>query len=356
MEYRIIKILSIVITLTAAIGLVILVAVPGLHSYALSQKQEEKRRQSVLSLMQNSKNLTIQEDSKMQGQIRLTLPKGMKQEDMIVQADPVECGLSITIPGISEYYFYDYPIVGSAQHVENLYFDTDASGGTIQFELDQVYEPEIKSKDGYLYISFVSPKELYDHVVVVDAGHGGKDIGASAAGVEEKNLCLDITKKLKDKLDEREAMGDTDGNGKQDLKVYYTRLDDEKIGLEHRVNLANNTGADLFLSIHINSTASGRESAINGTEVMYKVEDTTGASKAFADTCLTNLLTSLSSQSKGLVAGDDIKIIRLAKMPVALAEIGFITNGTERERMQTEDYQNQAAQGLYDSLITSLGL
>ena len=85
MEYRIIKILSIVITLTAAIGLVILAAVPGLHSYALSQKQEEKRRQSVLSLMQNSKNLTIQEDSKMQGQIRLTLPKGMKQEDMIVQ-------------------------------------------------------------------------------------------------------------------------------------------------------------------------------------------------------------------------------------------------------------------------------
>ena len=137
MEYRIIKILSIVITLTAVIGLVILVAVPGLHSYALSQKQEEKRRQSVLSLMQNSKNLTIQENSKMQGQIRLTLPKGMKQEDMIVQADPVECGLSITIPGISEYYFYDYPMVGSAQHVENLYFDTDASGGTIQFELDQ---------------------------------------------------------------------------------------------------------------------------------------------------------------------------------------------------------------------------
>ena len=191
MEYRIIKILSIVITLTAVIGLVILAAFPGLHSYALSQKQEEKRRQSVLSLMQNSKNLTIQENSKMQGQIRLTLPKGMKQEDMIVQADPVECGLSITIPGISEYYFYDYPMVGSAQHVENLYFDTDASGGTIQFELDQGQdEHDDRQEDSH---STAVARLGVDKRPVIQMDHRGKGgIVRSVAGEHQPRFHIHL--------------------------------------------------------------------------------------------------------------------------------------------------------------------
>ena len=55
--------------------------------------------------------------------------------------------------------------------------------------------------------------------------------------------------------------------------VFYTRNDDSSVSLEERVGLANRLQTDLFLSIHNNTTASGRMSGINGTEVMYHMED-----------------------------------------------------------------------------------
>jgi N-acetylmuramoyl-L-alanine amidase len=126
------------------------------------------------------------------------------------------------------------------------------------------------------------------------------------------------------------------------------------MALAQRSGLANRLHADLFLSVHINSTASGRTSSINGTEVMYRVGDKSGASKAFADNCLDCLLEALDSNSKGVVAGDEIKIIRTAEVPVALAEIGFITNNEERKLMQSEEYQKKAAKALYEAVMKTL--
>ncbi|MCR4674525.1 MAG: N-acetylmuramoyl-L-alanine amidase, partial [Lachnospiraceae bacterium] len=65
-------------------------------------------------------------------------------------------------------------------------------------------------------------------------------------------------------------------------------------------------------------------------------------------------LSTLGSNSKGLVAGDEIYIIRTSNVPVALAEVGFITNKEELEKMVSEEYQQKAAQSLYDAIITTL--
>lgn len=95
-------------------------------------------------------------------------------------------------------------------------------------------------------------------------------------------------------------------------------------------------------------------SSINGTEVMYEGGDTSGQSKVFANMCLNHLLDELGSNSKGIVVGDEVYIIRMSEPPVALVEVGFMTNQKELEALQDREYQRKAAQALYDAVLEYL--
>ena len=184
-------------------------------------------------------------------------------------------------------------------------------------------------------------EEDYDRILVVDIGHGGSDPGAYISGCYEKTINLEIGKKLKELFDAQD-----------EIKVYYTRTSDESVSLAERVGLANKVGADLFLSIHNNMVFDS--DSVNGTQAMYNGDDDSGfSSKNFANICMRYLLEELGSTDKGLVEGSDIYIIRNAKMPVALVEIGFMTNSEELEKLNDEEYQQRAAQALYDAVCES---
>lgn len=96
-------------------------------------------------------------------------------------------------------------------------------------------------------------------VVVIDAGHGGKDPGAISAGLKEKEVTLAIAKKLGALIKEKYP----------EVKVYYTRLNDSFVELNERSNIANRNHADLFISIHVNhssnASAYGSETYVMGT-------------------------------------------------------------------------------------------
>lgn len=98
-------------------------------------------------------------------------------------------------------------------------------------------------------------KDVKVDVVVIDAGHGGKDTGAKGAFSREKDVALKIALEL----------GETINQYLKDVKVIYTRSNDEFIGLKERAMLANKNGADLFISIHCNAVDSNPEGSY-GTE------------------------------------------------------------------------------------------
>lgn len=90
-------------------------------------------------------------------------------------------------------------------------------------------------------------------VLAIDAGHGGHDLGTSGRRTHEKNVTLDVARRLQRLVDE--AFGDS-------VRTVMTRDDDTFIALRERANIANQAGADLFISIHVNSVAKrtrGRE-------------------------------------------------------------------------------------------------
>lgn len=340
-NYLIVSLLIVVILVASVIYFF-----PELHNYAFFDNGKDKSVHSVMELIHGDSTLLVADENLGESahQLRLEMPANMSPDMLEISQDYLYHTITISIPGLDENYLYNYPLVGRSDHIEDFTFDVNDAYGVLQFTTDHVYELQTTYENQYVYLDFADPHEVYDAIVVVDAGHGGKDGGCSGGGVKEKDINLAITEKIKTYFAE-------DG---YNIGVYYTRERDFNPTYESRVGLANDLNADLFLSVHINSTASGRTSSINGSEVMYRSGDETGLSKAFASHCLDSMLAALGSDSKGLVAGDEIFIIRTSKVPVALAEIGFITNKEERKKLTDEGYQDATARALHEAVITTL--
>ena len=352
MEQKVMGVFTAIILAVVILMSCLLIYVPNMHIIAL--RIEDNRiaggRVSVMDMLRASteelegESAATRETVLKGHQIRLTLPTNVTSASVKVDNVHVDKTIAITINGIGKDYFSKYPMRGESNNIVDVTYDSENLVGVIEITLDDVREVQMTSEGEYIYLDFVDPHEVYDYVVVVDAGHGGNVPGAYKLGVAEKDLNLDVVLELKKLFDRCD----------QNIGVYYTRTDDSNPSFENRVGLANDSDADLFLSVHNNSTASGRMSSINGTEVMYEGGDSTGASKEFANVCLDHLLDALGSRSKGVVVGDEVYIIRMSKSPVALVEIGFMTNQAELEKLQDKEYQRKAAQALYDAVLEYL--
>jgi len=212
--------------------------------------------------------------------------------------------------------------------------------------------------------------------VVLDPGHGGHDTGTiGPAGLVEKDLVLDVSQRLGRLIEAR--MGS---------EVIYTRSDDTFIPLERRTEIANEAKADLFLSIHANSsplrTAAGVEtfymnlttsksalelaarenagsqmSVYELQELLQKIalKDKVEESREFA-TRVQSALYTLSarpadarSKDRGVKKAPFVVLIG-ASMPSVLAEIGFISNAHDESIMRREEYRQRTAEALFKGL------
>lgn len=278
-------------------------------------------------------------------QLRLELPKNCSKEDVTINNRYVTKSIDIRIKGAGEDYLVRYPMIGGSDHINDLNYFASEDGGTLELSMEHVYELSLDWEDQYLYIDFVSPQELYDKIVVIDAGHGANMPGAIVDGVQEKNIDLAIVKQLKKLFDK---------NGDEKLGVYYTRLDDSDPAFANRSGLANDVSANLFVSIHSNSYPYSE--AINGTTVLYdeKKETAGNSSKHLADILLKKTTAALGSKNMGLTTGNNIYVIRTSEAPAALVEIGFMTNPKELANLTNENYQKKCAHAVYEGIMQAL--
>jgi N-acetylmuramoyl-L-alanine amidase len=213
--------------------------------------------------------------------------------------------------------------------------------------------------------------------VVIDAGHGGNDAGTHGpSGLLEKDVTLDVALKLGALLQER--LG-TD--------VVYTRTDDTYIALEQRTQIANDRKADLFLSIHVNSSpyrtvggvetyylnfttsktaldlaakenAGAQSTIFDLKEVLAKIamKDKIDESREFAST-VQNSLFAFSSKNNAAAKNRGIKkapfvVLIGASMPSVLAEIGFLTNATDEALLKKPEQRQKIAEALYKGVAS----
>lgn len=219
--------------------------------------------------------------------------------------------------------------------------------------------------------------------IVIDPGHGGKDPGASANGVVEKNVTLAIGLELQSILTAR------------GYRVVMTRNSDTYPTLQDRTDLANRVNADLFVSVHVNALPSKK--SMTGFEIyimalptdkdamnLAKIENREYIEGKGMDTAnvdrrtemLLKILGDMQQNNKisestdfaaalynaGAINGLPMRriaqapffVLRGAGMPAVLLETGFVTNAVEAQKLATRDYQQKIAQAMASGIMNYL--
>lgn len=243
----------------------------------------------------------------------------------------------VTLPGDyeSDYGYGTYDVKGTV--VENIEVSTKGGNTTFRFKQNRISAYEVTDEGDSYAIRVKNPKEVYDKVLLLDAGHGGKDPGTSGNGMQEKNLNLTITQKIAQKLQ---------GSG---IKVYMTRDSDVYPENSTRAKTANDI-ADLMVSIHMNS---GPETA-NGTETLYQVHaNDNGAgltSKQLAEILQGKVVSATGNTNRGAKLWTDVLILNRTTVPAVIVEVIFITNTGDALKISNPTYQDQVAQAIADGI------
>ena len=172
--------------------------------------------------------------------------------------------------------------------------------------------------------------------VFIDPGHGGYDDGAVQNGVFEDELNLQISQKIEAKLK-------TKG-----VQVQMSRYDDTYLSLTERTRMANNWGADIFVSIHQNSATN---SSAEGIETYY--HSSRQDSKELAVEIQNDLIQSTNVTNRGVKTAN-YSVIQTASMPSNLVECGFISNPTEAKNLSSSSYQDKVADGIVNGIMDYL--
>lgn len=212
----------------------------------------------------------------------------------------------------------------------------------VTLTFDKCYYPEVAEDEDYYIIRLKDYHEVYDKIVVLDAGHGGKDPGAGAENyrVRESDITLKLLLYLEKLLTEN-----------TEIKVFCTRTEDVYPTLQERADLALGLEADLFISWHCNSAETSRK---KGTEIIYNAEQGKNDafnSKAFAKLCLNKLTEALGTKNQGIVNRQDLHIVRRATMPVVLIETAYLSNAGDLAILKNEENLQKAAYALYEAVL-----
>lgn len=245
-----------------------------------------------------------------------------------------------------------------------------AQGAAAKEEAPQIdVTPKQKKYAG----SLVEQLGLKVRTIMLDAGHGGKDPGAVANGLEEKDINLRMAKILGRELQQ------------QGFEVHYTRTGDKFIPLEERTAMANARNADLFISLHCNAI---KEASVKGLEVYYlnlatdaqavrvAARENGVSAKKISDMqfilsdLMLNSKINESRQMASLVEQETLRAVRPryslashgakgaffyvltgARMPSILVELGYLTNPDEATKLGSDAYLTSMAKGLASGVV-----
>lgn len=227
--------------------------------------------------------------------------------------------------------------------IEKIEVSSKGSQTTLRFYQNRISCYSIKEEKDRYVISIQNPQEVYDKVLLLDAGHGGSDPGASGNGITEKDMNLTIMQKVAKELN---------GSG---IKVYVTRDSDVYPSNSSRAEIANEI-ADAMVSIHMNS---GTATA-NGTEVLYKNHSNdTGdglTSQKLAELIQSSIIEATGNTNRGTKLRTDLLILNSTKVPTVIVETVFISNIGDALKISQTAYQDRIAEAIADAIKDAMDL
>lgn len=278
----------------------------------------------------------------------IPLPEGCSMENISDTDNYLNYNFVIKVKGNIVDYVKEKGIKNPYSYIEGYVLKYNESTGLTNISFDTkvivAYKYEIIS--GYLCIKVARPDEIYDKIVLLDAGHGGTDPGASANGTKEKDLNFAVINKYcKDYFE---------GSG---IKAYFTRTTDVLISLENRAAFADEVCADFFISVHMNSNNS---SSPNGTELFYsknnnRMQNNGLMSQDIAQMLVDNISAAIGTKNRGITP-ENFYVIKYNKVPAVLVETGFLSNPSDYKIITDANKQKKVAEAIYKTCVQIFNL
>lgn len=192
-----------------------------------------------------------------------------------------------------------------------------------------------------VYMKDLNPK-LIGKRIIIDVGHGGKDSGTVYDDIKEKDLNLSIALKLKEEL----IMNGVDvimtRDGDYDLALPNANRR-KKSDFDNRIEMINDSGANMYLSIHINYLGNAK---YYGAQVFY-----TKGNNDIADYIQEEFINDLKSPMNSRILSNDIYMYKKLNIPGVLIECGFLSNSKERKLLVDDSYQYKLVRSIVKGLI-----
>ncbi len=183
------------------------------------------------------------------------------------------------------------------------------------------------------YLGKATPVAANNRFITLDPGHGGSDPGAVANGLREKDINLDVSKRVEAKLKNK------------GIKVYMTRTTDVFHSLSARVNKGVASGSNAFVSVHTNAASA---TGASGSETFYSAS-VGNDSKQLATFIQNRLYKAMNHPNRG-VKNYGFQVIRTNPLPAALVELGFVTNQYDASKLASGTYKDRAATAIADGI------
>jgi N-acetylmuramoyl-L-alanine amidase len=178
--------------------------------------------------------------------------------------------------------------------------------------------------------------------VILDAGHGGVDPGASSQEIVEKDITLAVTLRTAELL------------AAEGVDYVLTRAADQTAPVVERIRLANHIPAAFYISVHCDWFEDAR---IQGTATLYSGVFSRGlgaARKALAATIQAHMTEGLKTVDRGITPNDNILILRELRVPSALVELAFLSNRADAKLLKSAAFKEKAAQNLANGILAAL--
>ena len=198
-----------------------------------------------------------------------------------------------------------------------------------------IYNSIKKNKQSTETVAYNQANKI-DKCIVIDAGHGGEEEpGCIFGNVYEKNIDLQIAKKLEEKLSQVYT------------KVIMTRTEDVNVYLNERARIANRANADIFVSIHQNALEN--DTLTSGIETWYNPEKDT-VSKILAQNIQDNIIKETNAENLGIKESTGLIVTKNTEMASCLVETGFLSSTTERQKLVSDLYQDKLVEGIANGI------
>uniref|UniRef100_UPI00286F4446 N-acetylmuramoyl-L-alanine amidase n=1 Tax=Anaerosporobacter sp. TaxID=1872529 RepID=UPI00286F4446 len=272
--------------------------------------------------------------------LKIALPSGVKYSQVTTEDLYTKNQFKIIIPGDYVSFYNENPVKSYSSMISKTSVSLNSSGKTeILVTTLTLQGFRLSEEDSFIGVEVANPRDIYDKIVVLDAGHGGTDTGAIGSGVYEKTLTYNILCKYA-----KEYFDGSDSS----VKAYWTRTTDTFITLDDRAAFAEKVGADLFISLHMNSHTTATP---QGTETYYSTVNNKTASSGLSSAKLAEIFQNGIIDTFGFtnrkVKTANYVVIKNNTVPAILIELGFISNSSDLAKINNATNQKKYAAKLY---------